>query len=74
MATNGRDHRNAELERAVAHAGAGLALGEDATLEEIEATVEKLRQVLQRVDRQELEPEDWAVVRAVLQEELQEEM
>lgn len=68
MPTNGRDHRSGELERAVAHAGAGLALGEDATLEQLEATVEKLRQVLQRVDRQELEPEDWAVLGAVLRE------
>jgi hypothetical protein len=68
MPTKRRNHRSAELEREVANAGADLALGEDATLEQIEATVEKLRQVLQRVDRQELAPEDWAVLRAVLRE------
>jgi hypothetical protein len=65
LRVRGRNHRSAELEREVAHAGADLALAEDATLEQIEATVEKLRQVLQR---QELEPEDWALLRAVLRE------
>jgi hypothetical protein len=68
MPTKGHSHRSAELEREVALAGTDLALAEDATLEQIEATVEKLRQILQRVDRQELEPEDWAVLRAVLRE------
>ena len=68
MPTKGHDDRSAELERKVELAGTDLALGEDATLEQIEATVEKLRQILERVDRQELEPEDWAVLRAVLRE------
>jgi hypothetical protein len=68
MLAKRRNHRSAELEREVALAGTDLALAEDATLEQIEATVEKLRQILQRVDRQELEPEDWAVLRAVLRE------
>lgn len=45
-------------------------LAEDATLEQIEATLEKLRQVLQRVDRRELEPEDWAVLSAVIRESM----
>jgi UDP-N-acetylmuramyl pentapeptide synthase len=70
MRTKGRKHRSVELERAAARAAAGLALGEDATLEQIQATVAKLRQVLQRVERQELEPEDWAVLSAVLWEEM----
>ena len=70
MPTKRRNHRNrsAELEREVALAGTDLALAEDATLEQIEATVEKLRQVLQRVDRRELKPEDWAVLSAVIRE------
>jgi hypothetical protein len=68
MPTKGHNDRSAELEREVALAGTDLALAEDATLEQIETTVEKLRQILQRVDRQELEPEDWAVLRAVLRE------
>lgn len=70
MPTKGRNHRSAELEREIARARAGLALGEDATLEQIQATVEILRQLLQRVDRRELEPEDWAVLSAVLRESL----
>ena len=37
-------------------------------LRELDAEVNRLRQLLQRVDRQELEPEDWAVLRAVLRE------
>lgn len=37
-------------------------------LGELDANPDRLRQVLQRVDRRELEPEDWAVLRAVLRD------
>jgi hypothetical protein len=37
-------------------------------LREFDANLDRLRQLLQRVDRQELEPEDWAVLSAVLRE------
>lgn len=70
MPKKGRGHRSAERERAAAQAAAGLALGDDATLEQLQATVAKLREVLQRVERQELAPEDWAVLRALLLEEM----
>lgn len=37
-------------------------------LREADANLDRLRQLLQRVDRRQLEPEDWAVLRAVLRE------
>lgn len=70
MPTTGRNHRSAELEREIARARAELALPEDATLEQIQAAVKTLRELLQRVDRRELEPEDWAMLSAVLRESL----
>ena len=51
----------------LAHEGDSLTLPEDATLEEIEATLAKLRGVQHRVEQQRLEPGDWPLLRALLQ-------
>jgi hypothetical protein len=50
----------------LAHEGDSLTLPEDATLEEIEATLAKLRGLLHRVEQQRLEPDDWPLLRALL--------
>lgn len=55
-------------EAGLAREGNSLALAEDATPEEIEATVAKLRALLHRVEQQRLEPDDWPLLRALLQE------
>ena len=49
---------------------ADLTTSDDATLEEIEATLDRLRKLQHRVEQQELEPDDWAVLRAMIEEEL----
>lgn len=50
----------------LAREGDSLTLPEDATLEEIEATLAKLRGLLHRVEEQRLEPDDWPLLRALL--------
>jgi hypothetical protein len=55
-------------EAGLACEGSSLALPEDATLEEIEATLAKLRGLLHRVEQQRLEPDDWPLLRALLRE------
>lgn len=49
------------------HEGDSLTLPEDATLEEIQATLARLRGVQHRFDQQRLEPGDWQLLRALLQ-------
>lgn len=51
--------------RAGVHGGLASRVPE-MDLRELDADVDRLRQLLQRVDRQELEPGDWAVVSALL--------
>jgi hypothetical protein len=64
-----RNDRLGELELA---ALAGLK--EDATLEQLQDWLDRLRQVLQRAKQRHLEPEDWTVLSAVLQEEMRRRM
>jgi hypothetical protein len=52
----------------LAREGDSLTLPEDATLEEIEAALARLRALLHRVEEQQLEPDDWPLLRALLQE------
>jgi hypothetical protein len=62
---DGRDHdRIAEL----ACEDAELANG--ATLEQLGATLDKLRQLRHRVDQRQLEPDDWSLLCALLREEM----
>ena len=70
MPANWRGDRSAELEGKCAREEADLAMSDDATLEEIEATLDRLRKLQNRVERQELEPDDWALLRAMIEEEL----
>ena len=58
------DDRIAEL----ASENAELANG--ATLEQLAATLDKLRQLRHRVDQRQLEPDDWALLCALLREEM----
>lgn len=68
MPRNWRERRTAELERQFARSATGLALTEDATPEQIEATVDRLRQLGKRIDQRQLEPGDWALIRALVLE------
>ena len=71
MPVDRRDDQFGKLERELVHEDAALAgLEEGATLEQIEATRNMLRQVCERAKQRQLEPDDWALLRAVLQGEL----
>jgi hypothetical protein len=48
----------------------GIALQDEESLEPIGATLDRLRQLYERVERRQLEPEDWALVRAIAQKML----
>ena len=65
MPVDSRDDQLGELELA---ALAGLK--EDATPEQLQDTLDRLRQVLHRAKQQQLEPDDWAIVSALLQAEM----
>jgi hypothetical protein len=45
----------------------GIALQDEESVEQIGATLDRLRQLYERVERRQLEPEDWALVRAIAQ-------
>lgn len=70
MPRNWRKHRIAELERQFAREEIGLALTDDATPEQLKATLDRLRQLHERVEQQRLEPDDWALLRAVILESM----
>lgn len=70
MAANRRARRSAERKRRLASQDSVLGLTDDATLEEIEATVARLRELWHRVDQRQLEPDDWAFIRALLVREM----
>jgi hypothetical protein len=69
MPVDSRDDQLGELKLA---ALAGLK--EDATLEQLQDWLDRLRQVLQRAKQRQLEPDDWAILSAVLQEEVRRRM
>jgi hypothetical protein len=71
--TNSRDPRIAELELEFARDDADIALAKKddaATLEQLEARLDRLRQLRDRIDQRQLEPEDWALLRALIREEM----
>jgi hypothetical protein len=71
MATDGRDNGKAERERELALSDAELVVREEgATLEELTDSLDRLQQLLQRVEQRQLEPDDWALLRAVVDLEM----
>jgi hypothetical protein len=67
MPVDSRDDRVGELELA---ALAGLKEG--ATREQLQDTLDRLRQVLHRVDDRQLESADWALLTALIRAEMDE--
>ena len=67
MAMDSRDDRIGELELS---ALAGLKEG--ATREQLQDTLDRLRQVLERTDQRQLEPDDWALLTALVRAEMDE--
>lgn len=67
MPMDSLDDRVGELELA---ALAGLKEG--ATREQLQDTVDRLRQILHRVDDRQLEPADWALLTALIRAEMDE--
>ena len=67
MPVDTRDDRVGKLELA---ALAGLKEG--ATREQLQDTLDRLRQVLNRVDERQLESDDWALLTAVIRAEMDE--
>ena len=71
MPEDSRDDRDGELEQELVREDDALAgLREDAPQEQFEATLNRLRQVRDRAMRRQLEPDDWAILRAVIEEEM----
>jgi hypothetical protein len=68
MPRNWRERRITELERQFAREQGGLALTDDATPEQLKATVERLRELGHRIEQRQLEPGDWALIRALVVE------
>ncbi len=65
MAMDSRDDRVGDVELA---ALAGLKEG--ATPEQLQDTVDRLRQILERTDQRQLEPEDWTLLAALIRAEM----
>ncbi len=64
MPVDGRDGRIGELEREFAR-----ELGrDDAELARLEVMLDRLRQLRHRIDQRQLEPDDWALLGALLGE------
>ncbi|HEY6728745.1 MAG TPA: hypothetical protein VI197_32260 [Polyangiaceae bacterium] len=70
MGATRRFQRKAKLKPESAVEDGGLALPEEESLEQIEASLARLRQLMDRVEHRQLEPEDWALVRAIAQKML----
>jgi len=67
---DGRDDRSGDVEREL-----GSELGGDgAELAQIRATLEQLRQLRRRIDEERLEPDDRALLLALIQQEIMERM
>ena len=70
MGAKRRFQRKAKLKQESAVEDGNLELPEEESLEQLEASLARLRQLYQRVEQEELEPEDWALVRGMVQEML----
>ena len=71
MGAKRRFQRKANLKQESAVEDGNLELPEEESLEQIEASLARLRQLIERIERQHLEPEDWALVRAMVVQEMQ---
>ena len=70
MAMDGRDGRSGEVGREL---GSEL-LGDEAELAQIRATLQRLRELRRRIDGGRLEPDDRALLLALLEQEITERM
>ena len=70
MATKRRAQRRSKIKRGIARENAELVAKEGETLEQLEDTLERLRQLYRRVEQQQLEPDDWALLAALVREEM----
>jgi len=70
MGAKRRFQRRAKLKQEPAVEDEGIALQDEESLEQSGATLDRLRQLYERVERRQLEPEDWALVRAIAQKML----
>jgi hypothetical protein len=70
VAAKRRFQRKATLKQEPTVEIRGLALPDEASLERLGVTLARLRELNQRVERGQLEPEDWALVRAIVREML----
>jgi hypothetical protein len=68
MGAKRRFQRRAKLKQEPAVEDDGIALQDEESLEQI--GVDRLHQLYERVERRQLEPEDWALVRAIAQKML----
>jgi len=65
VAVDERDDRIGEVEREL-----GSELGrDDAELAQMQATLDRLRELRRRIGQRQLESDDWALLRALIQEE-----
>jgi hypothetical protein len=70
MGAKRRFQRRAKLKQEPTVEDDGIALQDEESLEQIRATLDRLRQLYERVERRQLEPEDWALVRTIAQQML----
>jgi hypothetical protein len=70
VAAKRRAHRRAKLKGRKVRESTGLAAKEGETPEQLEDTLERLRQLYRRVEQQQLEPDDWALLASLVREEM----
>lgn len=70
VAAKRRFQRRATLKQEPAVEIGGLALPDETSLERIGVTLARLRELNQRIEGGRLEPEDWALLRAIVGEML----
>ena len=70
MAAKRRAQRRAKLKRGSVRESTELAAKEGETPEQLEETLERLRELYRRVEQQQLEPDDWDLLAALVREEM----
>ena len=70
MAAKRRAQRRAKLKRGGVLESTAVAAKEGETPEQLEDTLEKLRELYRRVEQQELEADDWDLLAALVREEM----
>lgn len=60
---DGRDEQSGEVERELG--------GDEAELAQIQATLERLHELRRRIAQRQLEPGDWALFRALIEETME---